>query len=207
MISAANSIRLMSACSYPLASNAVSGTYTAFDRLLQRDERSIYAAALSLTGTSRDAEQVLSEVLAFFAGSKDLSEQNLPPFTDVVREAIYSCGKILEGRAYCELCVSNDTDSQGQGYTEERRLGGAIRNTLVKLPFEYRKVFVLRDVLGLSIGDTCEVLAISLEDCRARLGRARLMLRRSLLRDQVQIQATNAINAGEDCGIKPEVFV
>jgi RNA polymerase sigma-70 factor (ECF subfamily) len=57
-------------------------------------------------------------------------------------------------------------------------LEGAVR----RLPEQYRSVFVLRDVDGLSNQEVSEILSISIPAVKSRLHRSRLMLRKRLLR-------------------------
>jgi RNA polymerase sigma-70 factor (ECF subfamily) len=48
------------------------------------------------------------------------------------------------------------------------------------LPESLRAVFILRDIEGLSLQETADVLSISVPNVKTRLHRARLMLRESL---------------------------
>jgi DNA-directed RNA polymerase specialized sigma subunit, sigma24 homolog len=57
-----------------------------------------------------------------------------------------------------------------------------IEQALNELPEKYRLVFLLRDVEGLSVKETAEVLGISEANVKVRLLRARLQLREKLTR-------------------------
>jgi len=48
---------------------------------------------------------------------------------------------------------------------------------LEKIPFDYRMVFSLREINGLNVADTAEILSISENNVKVRLNRARNMLR------------------------------
>ena len=65
----------------------------------------------------------------------------------------------------------------------------------------------LRDVLGLSILEISNVLSLSQKGCKARLGRARLMIRRSLIRDRGNIEATHTSNTHEHTSTHPDLLV
>lgn len=61
-----------------------------------------------------------------------------------------------------------------------RELGNIIENALEKIPFDYRMTFSLREVTGLSISETAELLNISKENVKVRLNRAKTMLRKEI---------------------------
>ncbi|HET9745628.1 MAG TPA: sigma-70 family RNA polymerase sigma factor [Chitinophagaceae bacterium] len=56
-------------------------------------------------------------------------------------------------------------------------LGNIVGNALVSIPFEYRMVFSLRELNGMSIAETAELLNISETNVKVRLNRAKHMLR------------------------------
>src|SRR5262249_55414233 len=57
---------------------------------------------------------------------------------------------------------------------ETRRL---VRESIAQLPEKYREVLTLRDVNGKNIAETSEILGVTTGNTKARLLRARLMLR------------------------------
>jgi RNA polymerase sigma-70 factor (ECF subfamily) len=61
-----------------------------------------------------------------------------------------------------------------------RELGSIIENALIKIPLEYRMVFSLREISGLNVSETAEALDITETNVRARLSRAKSMLRREV---------------------------
>ena len=62
----------------------------------------------------------------------------------------------------------------------KRELGEILDKAILKLPVDYRVVFVLRDVEGRSTGETAKILKISVEATKSRLRRARAFLRDQL---------------------------
>lgn len=68
---------------------------------------------------------------------------------------------------------NNDTDR----IIQNRELGHIIENALAKIPFDYRMVFSLREINGLNIAETAEMLSISEANVKVRLNRAKTMLR------------------------------
>ena len=59
-------------------------------------------------------------------------------------------------------------------------LGNIVGNALVSIPFDYRMVFSLRELNGMSIAETAELLNISETNVKVRLSRAKQMLREKL---------------------------
>lgn len=58
-----------------------------------------------------------------------------------------------------------------------RELAKIIEDALVKIRFDYRMVFSLREINGLSVAETASLLNISESNVKVRLNRAKSMLR------------------------------
>lgn len=71
---------------------------------------------------------------------------------------------------------NNDTDK----IIQNRELGYVIETALGKIPFNYRVVFSLREINGLSVSETAEMLGITEANVKVRLNRAKTMLRRDI---------------------------
>lgn len=71
---------------------------------------------------------------------------------------------------------NNDTEK----VIQNRELGHIIESALRKIPFDYRMVFSLREINGLNVSETAEMLGISEANVKVRLSRAKLMLRRDI---------------------------
>ncbi len=65
---------------------------------------------------------------------------------------------------------------------QNRELGSIIETALNHIPIEYRMVFTLREMNGLSVSDTASILDITEGNVRVRLNRAKAMLRDALER-------------------------
>lgn len=61
-----------------------------------------------------------------------------------------------------------------------RELSFVIENALQKIPQDYRLVFALREMNGLSVAETAEALHISDANVKVRLNRSKTMLRREI---------------------------
>lgn len=69
--------------------------------------------------------------------------------------------------------ANNDTDKIVQSH----ELRHIIENALGKIPFDYRMVFSLREINGLNVAETANLLSISEANVKVRLNRAKTMLR------------------------------
>jgi len=72
--------------------------------------------------------------------------------------------------------LAPDPEQQASN-SEIRRL---LEEAVEELPDAYRTIFMLRDVEEMSTADTADVLAITEENVKTRLHRARALLRKSL---------------------------
>ena len=74
-----------------------------------------------------------------------------------------------------------------------------LERSIDRLPAEFRTVFMLRVVEGLSIAETAEILELKPETVSTRLHRARAALRRSLRDEAVTSLSSVFPFAGERC--------
>ena len=63
-----------------------------------------------------------------------------------------------------------------------KELGNVLENALKRIPEDYRIVFTLRELNGLSVADTTEALRISESNVKVRLNRAKKLLRTEIER-------------------------
>src|SRR5690606_3772376 len=69
--------------------------------------------------------------------------------------------------------ANNDTDK----IVQNRELRHIIEEALGKIPFDYRMAFSLREMSGLNVSETANLLNISESNVKVRLNRAKTMLR------------------------------
>lgn len=75
-----------------------------------------------------------------------------------------------------------NTQTETNRIVMNRELASVIENALKKVPVEYRMVFSLREISGLNVSETAEALDITETNVRARLSRAKAMLRKEVER-------------------------
>lgn len=72
--------------------------------------------------------------------------------------------------------IHNNTDR----FMQRKELGQIIEQAMLKIPYDYRMVFTLREISDLSGEETARLLDISEANVKVRLNRAKAMLRRAI---------------------------
>lgn len=172
------------------------GSIEAFEELVSRYESTVYNLALRLTRNQEDAEEVLQDVfLTIFTKVKGFEGKSA--FSSWLYRVIVNSSfmKLRKRRSSLVVPIDDQDDNgrnklENEGSPEEplddqlqnRMLRKVLSGAIDKLPDQYRAVFVLRDVEGLSNTEVGKVLDITVPAVKSRLHRARLMLRRKLHR-------------------------
>jgi RNA polymerase sigma-70 factor (ECF subfamily) len=192
-----------------LVALARQGDATAFTTLVNRHEKQIYRLALRMMGNDSDAEEVLQETflnafekLGEFRGDAAfnswiyriaansalmrLRRKRRAPDTVTLGEPagagspdLQAGPKFGEDGAYAEPPRS-DWSLRADDALQNAQLGRAIEQSVTNLPEDYRVVFLLKDVDGLSNEQIAESLNLSVPAVKSRLHRARLALREQL---------------------------
>jgi RNA polymerase sigma-70 factor (ECF subfamily) len=168
------------------------GDVAAFEQLVKRYDRKLLRIAQSVTHNKEDSQDAVQE--AFLKAYQNLSDfrEDSQFSTWMVRITVnQSLMKLRKQRTSKEVSLDEDFQSgedalpmevADRSPSPEQIYGTSeLRELLVKalegLRPILRTVFVLRDVEGLSIHQTAEVLNVSQTAVKARLWRARLQLR------------------------------
>ena len=96
------------------------------------------------------------------------------------KEKINSRHEIMKEVEDYTSAVFSDSQDNSQSNAEKaaqnRELGEVIEQALSKIPFEYRMVFSLREINGMSTAETASLLEITEANVKVRLNRAKVML-------------------------------
>ncbi|NIM03506.1 sigma-70 family RNA polymerase sigma factor [bacterium] len=180
-----------------LVKKSQKGDYPSFEELVKRYEKKIYNLAYRIMGNKEDASDVLQETflqafrkLAGFKGKAKFS-------TWLYRIAVNIClmkkrkGKRIETVSLDIPILTKEEDeikrelrddwSESPLATlENEEVKKNLSKAIDSLPEEYKTVFLLRGLNGLSNEEVANVLKISLPAVKSRLHRARLFLRDKL---------------------------
>ncbi|HMP79456.1 MAG TPA: sigma-70 family RNA polymerase sigma factor [Pirellulaceae bacterium] len=181
-----------------LLARAAGGSFEDFEVLVGRLQGRVFGLARRMTGNHADAEDVtqqtflsLIEHITSFRGDASVA-------TWVQRIATNHALKLLRkkrGLTTVPWSETHDEDSYAtlphpdyiaqwnespESLAERAEIRERVELALQALDDKYRLVFVLRDIEGISIKETAEILGLSEANVKVRLLRARLMLREHL---------------------------
>lgn len=172
------------------------GNQDSFEELLGRYNNKVYSLATRLTRNPEDAEEVLQDVFITVHRKIDSFEGKSSFSSWLYRVTANAAFMKLRKRRQHQSVSLEDLLGQPQLVnalrTSENTYVDAqsIRNEMLtalelaisKLPDEYRPVFILRDVDGLTSKEVGKILDLTVPAVKSRLHRSRLMLRRRLAR-------------------------
>ncbi|MBX7143319.1 MAG: sigma-70 family RNA polymerase sigma factor [Oligoflexia bacterium] len=171
------------------------GSMEAFEELLERYESKIYNLAMRFTRNQEDAEEVLQDVFTTLYqkldGFKGNSAFSSWLYRIIVNAAFMKLRKRKQNNtvaiedlapAVKQQCLDREVSfgNRSDLLSINKEMRDIIEAALNKLPDQYRAVFVLRDVDGLSNQEVSEILDLSIPAVKSRLHRSRLMLRKRL---------------------------
>ncbi len=178
------------------------GSQEAFEELVEKYESKVYHLALRFVKSQEDAEEVLQDVFVTLHRKLDLF-QGKSAFSSwlyriVVNAAFMKLRKRRQDRtvsvedltpAVQQQYLEGDVhsyDNYTDSFTINRELRDILQKAIDRLPEQYRSVFILRDVNGLSNQEVSEILQLSIPAVKSRLHRSRLMLRKKLQRQYTE---------------------
>lgn len=184
-----------------LVRRAKAGELSAFEALTARHEQRVYALARRILHNEQDAEDVTQQT--FLSALENLAgfREEARFSTWLLRIATHAALKVLRKRRGLDVVSLDDTTDPApdtdhiphpeyiadwrespERLVQNRETLRLIEEALAELDEKHRLVFLLRDVQGLSVRETAEVLGITEVNVKVRLLRARLQLRERLTR-------------------------
>ena len=179
----------------PLVEALRSGEPTAVERLIATYGDRAYRLASGITGTTSDAEEVVQDAVWTVVRKIHTFRGDSALGTWIYRIVVNAAYQKLRGRRRAPAEVSWDqvsgvVDGHGEAVVDwssrvedpavQTDLRMALTAAIDELPAEFRSVFLLRDVEGLSNHEISEALGIGVALAKSRAHRARLFLRKRL---------------------------
>lgn len=189
-----------------LFSSYKQGSTSSFQQFVARYEKEIYSLAFHLCGSPSDAETILVTVFqSILSSDEDIT-------ADCMRCTLYdytlkAATELLELRAFAPFCLETESTPLADSDDSRAVYLSRLQRSIQRLPFEYRKIFVLHDMMQLSLEDTAALFSLSALQLKARLQRARLMIRRHLLNEMGELQADTTPGQDENLNSRPEFFI
>lgn len=177
-----------------LIRRAQNGDKRAFGKLIRKYEQLVYSFAFKICRDKEKADEVLQETFVnAYKGLKSFSGKS--KFSTWLYRIVTNNCLMMHRKKSREPVISLDDTNFYQGTNElqisyrgetpsdsvfNKELKKILDDAIKKLPVDYRIVFVMRDVEGLSTEEVGKALKLSTPAVKSRLHRARLFLRNEL---------------------------
>lgn len=173
------------------------GCTFSFEELISRYETKAHNLAMRLTRNAEDAEEVLQDVFVTvfkkidtFEGKSKFSSWFFRITCNAAfmklrknkQEKSFALEDIVPNLQQKALELTQGYGARSDSLAINNEIKEALEDAISKLPEEYRAVFVLRDIDGLSNQEVGEILNLSTPAVKSRLHRSRLMLQKKLSR-------------------------
>ena len=160
-----------------------------FEILIRKNNPYLYKVGMSYAYKHEDVEDLMQETFIAAYLNLEKFESRSSFKTWITRIMLNQCyqksqklsfknekaNDILNEKTTPMFESNQSTDTYNSVLNNE--LSNIIGNALTSIPFEYRMVFSLRELNGMSTSETAEALGISETNVKARLNRAKQMLR------------------------------
>lgn len=170
----------------------IGGEKQLFEILIRRNNPALYKVGRGYGFNHEDTEDLMQETyINAYLHLKDF--KNLAEFkTWIVRIMLNQCYQKNQKSSYkneipTEILADdkkptmfNNNSSDNEKIMINKELGHLIETALLKIPLDYRVVFSLRELNGLSVKATSEALNLSEMNVKVRLNRAKAMLKKEL---------------------------
>jgi RNA polymerase sigma-70 factor (ECF subfamily) len=175
-------------------SRITEGDQSAFERLVERFRDRVYCLALRISRNPQDAEEITQDVFLTIYRKIGAFEARAAFSTWLHRIATNAAlMKIRSRRPHNDLAIEDylpqfiakghhrfpaaDWAEDPEHHLLDQEGREVLERAIAALPADYQVPVLLRDVEGLSNAETAEVLRVSVPAVKARLHRARLVLR------------------------------
>jgi len=175
-----------------VVSRVLAGETALYELLMRRHNQRLYRVARTILRDDAEAEDVMQD--AYVRAYQHLSEfEGRAKFSTwltriAVHEALARSRRCLRFQSLdnSEKCyggIMGSLTSAGRDpeqATYDHELDEVLEKAILKLPEDYRLIFMLRYVEGMTTDETAECLALTPENVKVRLHRARAGLRKEL---------------------------
>jgi RNA polymerase sigma-70 factor (ECF subfamily) len=177
-----------------LVTAAKAGDAAAFEELVNRYEKKIFRLTMNIARNREDAEDAMQDAFMKAFSHLDRFHEDSRFYTWLVRIAANEALMRLRKRRPNQFSLDEPIESEDDfvpqqiedwGPSPEQRFAQTemrdiLRGVIEELSPDFRVVFLLRDVEGLSTEETADTVGISEAAVKSRLLRARLKLRQKL---------------------------
>ncbi|MCX8009566.1 MAG: sigma-70 family RNA polymerase sigma factor [Ignavibacteria bacterium] len=178
---------------FEIIEKAKKGDRSALEELVRKYERTVYSFAFKICRDKDKAENTMQETFLSVVKSLNQFDGNSKFSTWLYRIVVNHCLMMARSSVHVQGIHSLDDEELAFDEPEVKHwtdkpedvllndeLKSLMDKAISKLSAEYRIVFLLRDVEGLSTEETAKSLGLSVPAVKSRLHRARLFLRNEL---------------------------
>lgn len=184
------------------------GSERSFEELIGRYSEKAFHLATRLTRSHEDAEEVLQDVFVTvyrkIAGFEGKSSFSSWLYRVTVNASLMKLRKRKQDQSISledvapqiknTLVARNSDQIEADRSASRNELKAALEKAIERLPDDYRPVYVLRDIDGLTSREVGKILNLSVPAVKSRLHRSRMMLRRKLHSVYKDYQGSDASN-------------
>ena len=176
-----------------LIQKILAGELALFEVLIRRHNAFLYKAGRSYNYSHEDTQDLMQDT--FVEAYLNLSKfENRASFkTWIMRIMLNKCFKRQQKFSFKNEVAQEIQEQDIPMFTHilqtstdqtvmNQELNFVIENALQQVPLDYRIVFSLREINGLNVSETAEVLQLSEANVKVRLNRAKAMLRKEVER-------------------------
>jgi RNA polymerase sigma factor (sigma-70 family) len=169
----------------------LAGEVALYEILIRRNNPFLYKTGRTYNYNHEDTQDLMQDT--FIDAYTNLSKfENRSSFrTWIIRIMLNNCYKKQQKFSFKNEIAkeineksipmfSSDQHTDANKIIVNRELNTVIENALTQIPLEYRMVFSLRKITGLSVSETAQALNISDINVKVRLNRAKTMLRNEI---------------------------
>lgn len=165
----------------------VSGETALYEMLIRRYNPALYKTGRSYNYNHQDTQDLMQDTFvdAFYNLSKFENRSSFK--TWIIKIMLHNCYRKQQKLSFKNelaheiheksIPVFSNQNTDTINVVMNRELNFVIEHALQQVPFEYRMVFSMREINGLSVVETAEALHISEVNVKVRLNRAKAMLR------------------------------
>ena len=168
------------------------GDTALYELLMRRHNQRLYRVARAILRDDAEAEDVMQDAYVRAYQKLGTFEGRAKFLTWLTRIAVHEALARVQKRSrfqslddsdsqygdVMDAVTSSDRSPEQKSYDLE--LSGILEKAVLSLPDDYRTVFVLRDVEGMSTEETAQSLNLTQENVKVRLHRAHAKLRKEL---------------------------
>ncbi|HSV11578.1 MAG TPA: sigma-70 family RNA polymerase sigma factor [Hanamia sp.] len=167
------------------------GDVKLFEILIRRYNPFLYKICRTYRYNHQDAEDLMQDAYINIFFSLKKFEHRSSFKTWITRIILNLCYQRKHKLSFKNEIIGNDIQnentnimfhhsSNNEKITVNKELGRVLENAIHEIPEDYRIVFSLRELNGLSVAETAEALDITESNVKVRLNRAKTMLQKEI---------------------------